>query len=185
MRITRRPDGIELYFPPFRAAVSALALGGFGISCLVLTLLVAGTMLPIATAGAHGLLALALMAAFIAPFPVFGALFTGLAAYLLTNSLTVEADAGGIRTVRRALGFVVARRALARAELAGIDMREEPRYRSLLAAERRFRLIARCTGRGGRDLTVAEDLRGEPQAEEVGALVARHAGSNVEWRTTA
>ena len=180
MRVTATAQGVEIHFPPLRAPVAALAVGAFGLSCLLLAVLAAGGMLSSGGSEAYGQLVIALMIAFAVPFPVFGALFTLLAVYMLANSLTVEAGAHGIRATRRLFGFAVGRRAIAATELAAIEAEAAARYQGLLSAEPCFRLVARHATQRGRDVVLADALRGETLAAEVQALIARHAGLKLQ-----
>lgn len=180
MRVAATAHGVELYFPPLRAPVMALALGMFGLTCLLLSLLAAAGLLTAGGGGTYGLLVIVLMAAFLAPFPVFGVVFIALAIYLLANSLTVWADAAGVRATRRLFGIAVRRRSIARAELAAIESAPAARYQSVLMAEPCFRLVARHAAQRARDVVVADALQGESVAAEVRALISRHAGLKLQ-----
>jgi hypothetical protein len=180
VRITAAAQGVEVHFPPLRAPAAAFGLAVFGATCVLLPLLAAGGLVPAGASETYGLLAIVLIGAFIAPFPVFGAVFIALAVYMLANSLTVRADAAGIFTVRRLFGVAIRRRALARTELAGIETGPAARYQGLLSAEPCFRLVARHTSQRARDVVLADSVRGERAAGELRALIARHAGLAVQ-----
>jgi hypothetical protein len=77
--LTRLPDGIELYFSPFREAGAALWLGLFGMACLIPGLFAALALAPLAVSNAAGMIAIWLMSIFILPFIAFGMLFLTLA----------------------------------------------------------------------------------------------------------
>lgn len=175
MRVNQIPHGIELYFPPLRTGYGPLALAIFGALCVVLPALALPGLIP-AGGDAHGLLTIALIGIFIAPFPAFGAVFMGLAIYVLANSLTVRVSPAGIGTVRRVFGIALRRREIARGDIAAIEIQAAPRYQNALNAGTRFVLVARHAAQRKRDLVVAEDLEGETTATQTQALIARHAG---------
>lgn len=169
-------QGAEIRFPPLRTPGTALALGMFGLTCVLLSLLAGIGLVPKGAGDAYGLLAIVLIGAIIAPFPVFGVVFMALAVYLLANSLTVRADTGGIRATRRLFGITVRTRSIARAELAAIEAMPVARYMSVLSAEPCFRLVARHATQSGRDVVVADAVRGEAPAAEVQSLIVQYAG---------
>ncbi len=177
VRLSRRPDGIELYFPPLRAPAGALGLGLFGALCLALPLFALSGLLSTSESNAHDLLAITLLGAFVAPFPVFGVVFIGLAVYMLANSLTVSVNPSAIRTVRRVFGLVLNRRELKCADIVSLEAQIAAKYQSLFSTEPYFRLVARRTRRG--------EARGRGSAQATGTMpllahdfreeVARHA----------
>ncbi len=174
--MTQRPDGIELYFPPLRAPEVATLLGMFGVVCMVLPLLAVSALLAAGGSAAYGLLAIALVSSFVAPFPIFGVVFVALAAYLLANSLTVTVNPSTIRSVRRVFGICVRRREIRCRDIAAIEDRIAAKYQSLFSAEPRFRLIARHATQSQHDVVVAETLAGEAVLAQVHALISGHAG---------
>jgi hypothetical protein len=179
-RVSQRSDAIELYFPPLRAPGAAIALGVFGGLCLALPLFaISGTLGAIGGSAAHGLMSIVLIGAFVAPFPVFGAVFVWLAVYALANSLTVTASPSAIRTVRRVFGLKVSERELKRAEIAALEAQAAAKYQGLFSAEPIFRLVAHHATLRKKNLVVAENLRGEAMTAQVQALIARHAGLDV------
>ncbi len=176
VRLSPRPDdGIELYFPPLRAPAGALGLGLFGALCVALPLFALSGLLPMGGNEAHSLLALALLGAFVAPFPVFGAVFVGLAVYLLANSLTVTVSSSAIRTVRRVFGLALKRRELKCADIASLEAQSAAKYQSVFSAEPYYRLAARHATLRHNDLVIAESLQGEALMAQMQALIARHA----------
>lgn len=179
VRVSQRPDGIELYFPPLRAPGIAAMLGLFGVACMVLPLLAVSSLLAAGGSAVHGLLAIALVSSFVAPFPVFGAVFVALAVYLLANSLTVTVSPSAIRTVRRVFGLKLGERELKRPEIASLEAQTAAKYQNLLGAEPNFRLVARHATLRKNNLVVAENLQGEPMTARVQALIAHHAGLDV------
>jgi len=183
MHITTTAQAVELHFPPLRAPGTALALGIFGLTCLLLPLLAAAGLLPRGTEDAYGLVSVVLIGVFIAPFPVFGVVFLALAVYLLGNSLTVRADRGGISATRRLFGVTMRRRWIPRAELAAVDAAPAARYMSVFSAEPCHRIIARHAGQRGRDVVVADAVPGDAPAAQVRALIAQHAGLDDDERS--
>lgn len=177
VRVSQRTDGITLYFPPLRTPQAALAVGLFGIACLILPLFALSGLLATSQNNAHGLLMFALLGTFMAPLPVFGVVFVGLAVYLPANSLTVEVSPSAIRTVRRVFGLVCSRRELKCADIASLEAQIAAKYQGLFSAEPYFRLVARRTRRG--------EARGREGAQATGTIpplardfreeVARHA----------
>lgn len=176
VRLSQRPNGVELYFPPLRTPEVALALGFFGLLCLALPLFAIIGLLPAGGTDAHGLLVIALLGAFVAPFPVFGAVFVALAVYMLANSLTVNVSPLAIRTLRRVFGLSLSRREIGRPDIATIEAQIAAKYQSLFSAEPYFRLVVRHATQGNRDLVVAESLKGEALMAQVRELIAGHAG---------
>lgn len=176
VRVSQRTDGIALYFPPLRTPQAALAVGLFGIACLILPLFALSGLLATSQSNAHGLLMFALLGAFMAPLPVFGVVFVGLAVYLPANSLTVEVSPSAIRTVRRVFGIVCNRRELKCADIASLDVQIAAKYQGLFSAEPYFRLVAHHATLRKNDLVVAESLKGEALMTQMQALIARHAG---------
>lgn len=180
VRLSQRTDAIELYFPPLRAPAAALALGFFGVVCLALPLFaVSGALATIGSNPAHGLLIIALLGAFVVPFPVFGAVFVALAVYLLANSLTVTVSPSAIRTVRRVFGLKLSERELKRPEISALEAQSAAKYQGLFSAEPNFRLVARHATLRKNNLVVAENLQGEAMMAQVQALIARHAGLDI------
>lgn len=193
VHISRTTDGIELYHPPLRTPALALLLALFGLACLVPALLAIAGIAPRGEPDAMALLVLALMGVFVLPLLVFGAVFMVGAVTMLANSLTVEITAAGIRTVRRVLGFVVAERALPSGDIADIELQLAARYQGMTGRAPYYRLVARSKSGPGlplrdayrqgklrayrnRLLIVAESLQGEATAQEIRALILRHAG---------
>lgn len=173
VRLSPRAGGIELYFPPLRTPEVALLLGLFGTVCMALPLL---ALAGVPAGGTHSLLAVALLGAFVAPFPVFGAIFVALAAYMLANSLTVSVNASAIRTVRRVFGFAFSRRELKCAEITEFKAQISAKYQELFGSAPYFRLVARHATLRRKDLVVAESLKGEAMMAQMQDLIARHAG---------
>jgi len=151
----------------------------FGVVCIVLPLLAASTLLAAGGSTAHSLLAIALVGTFVAPFPVFGAVFIGFAAYLLATSLTVTVSPAALRSERRVFGMCVRRREIRCRDVAAIEDRIAARYQSLFSAEPQFRLVARHATQPGNEVIVAENLAGTVMMAQVRDLIAGHAGVEI------
>ena len=179
MHLTRLPQGIELYFPPFRRPAATLSLALFGIACLIPGLFAALALTPLVFSGASGMVAIWLMSIFILPFVAFGVLFVALAAYRLSNSLTVTVTASEIRSLRRILGFPLLEQRISRADVAALDAVASMRYRWRRSDAPFFSIVARTGSAAGmampprnRNVTVAESLGGEELTEQVRAEIA-------------
>jgi hypothetical protein len=172
LNVLREGDSLLLHFPPLRAPVAAAALGAFGLLAIIIPLLSASAAVPADGLDAHGLMALALLGGFVAPFILFGGYFAGLAVYLLVNSLSVHVDPRGIATQRRVLGVPVRRGWLDRADIGGIEAELSPRYENVFGAEPRYRL--RATSRAGRaSMVIGESITGEARVLALQADVER------------
>jgi hypothetical protein len=164
---TRTPDGIEFYFPPLRDAVPALALGAFGVLCIVLPLAALRALVPPGVPIPYGLMALALVGGLAAPFMLCGLVFACLGVYMMANSLHVSANPVRILAIRRLWGFAVSRRELPSSGIIAIESEVPSRFQNALSTETSYRLVARArTGRSG-DVVVAESLRGIALMEQV------------------
>lgn len=183
VRLTRLPDGIELYFPPLRSPGAALSLGFFGVACLIPGLFATAVVAPLSGSGAASMLAIWLMSIFILPFVAFGVLFLVVAGYRLVNSLTVVVTGSHIRTLRRILGVPVRKEGVWQADIAALDAVASARDRWLGEGVPLYDLVVRTrTGAGAaapgaaprRDgsVKVAESLRGEDLMERVRAEIA-------------
>lgn len=173
IRITTRAPGAELFFPPLRAAGSALMLALFGAACGVIGAAAVFGLVRSGDSEAASLLALAFAGVFALPLTGLGLLFFAVAAWTAFNSLAVEVDNTGLRTARRWLGFVVARRMLPRHDIAAIEIHLMARYIGVFGALRYYRLIAHARGAQPRQraLVIADSLKGDAMAEEVKNLI--------------
>lgn len=171
--ITTRAPGVELHFPALRAAGSALMLGFFGVACGVIGAAAVSGLARSGGSETASMLAFAFAGVFALPLTGLGLLFIAIAVWTALNSLTVEVNNTGLRTVRRWLGFEVARRALLRQEIAAIEIRLTAKYIGVFGALRYYRLIAR--GRDAlvsdRTLIVADSLKGYAMAEDVKNII--------------
>ena len=164
---TRTSDGVEFLFPPRRDAGTALALGVFGLLCIVLPLAAVYALVPPGVPVPYGLLVLALIGGLIAPFMLCGIAFVCLGIYMVANSLWVAANSTCLLAVRRLFGFAVSRRELQCSEIAAIEADVPARFQNAFSTETNYRLIARAkAGRGG-NVVVAESLRGSAQMEQI------------------
>ncbi|MDP1718789.1 MAG: hypothetical protein Q8L40_12020 [Burkholderiales bacterium] len=154
-------------------------LGMFGGVCILLPLLAVSALMSSGGSVAYGLLTIALAGSFVAPFPVFGAVFVALAVYLLANSLTVTASPAAIRSVRSIFGICLRRREIKREDIAAIEDRIAAKYQSLFSAAPQFQLIARHATQPKLSVVVAENLAGVAMMAQVRDLIAGHAGVDV------
>ena len=118
VRLTRIPDGIELYFPPLRTPEVSLALGAFGLIATALPAIGTIALLPAALADTGGLMAVVLLAAFTVPFALFGVTCVVLAVYMVCNALLVRIDQQRITTWRMLFGVTVSRKRIERSAMA-------------------------------------------------------------------
>ena len=125
-------------------------------------------------ANATAMLSLALFGGLAAPFLFAAIVFAVLAIYHSANSLHVEIDAHGIRTVRRVFGRITRLREIARDDIARVEPRISARYQNAFSATPRYTLVAhhRHPGSGGsNDVVVAEDLAGQALMAQVCLLL--------------
>jgi hypothetical protein len=167
---------VELYFPPLRSPAAAIPLALFGAIAAAVPAAVIAALLPTLVANAGNLLATVLIASFVLPFVVFGAILVAIAVYMLANALHVRADAAGIETTRLVFGAIVKRRRIARAEIRSIEPQIPTRYQSPFGAAPAYHLYARTAD--GRRVVVAETLRGEEAMERVKALIEDPSANN-------
>ncbi len=163
------PGVVELYFPPLRSSAAALPLALFGAIAAGVPGAVIASLLPSLVANAGSLLATVLIASFVLPFVVFGAILVVIAIYMLANALHVRADASGIETTRLVFGAIVRRRRVARSDIQSIEPQLPARYQSLFGTGAAYHLYARTAD--GRRVVVAETIRGEEAMERVKALI--------------
>jgi hypothetical protein len=169
VRITRTPEGVELYFPPLRMPEVALPLAAFGVIAAVIPGVAVVALAPAAAADAGSLLSAALIAGFVLPFIVFGAMFVVLALYMVANALLVRIRSEGIETARILFGVVVKRHRIARSDIDTLEPEIASRYQSLFSADPVYQLVARARDR--RRIVVGETLRGEPAMTRIKALL--------------
>lgn len=167
--VTPRARGVEMYLPPLRAAGSALMLALFGVACTVIGAAAVSGLARSGESATASMLALAFAGVFALPLAGLGLLFLAIAVWTALNSLTVEIDSTGLRTVRRCLGYEVARHVLPRHEISAIDISLTAKYIGVFGAQRYFRLIARNRDAQARprNLVVADSLKGHAMAEDV------------------
>lgn len=169
VHVAPHADGIELYFPPLRAAAAAAMLALFGLACSLIGL---ASMGGLAGSGseAASLLALAFAGIFALPLFLLGQLFIAIALWSAFNSLRVDVSAQGIRTERRWLGYPLVRRALAGEEIGTIESRFAAKYLGILGRGRPYRLLANGPGQSP-PLLIADHLRGPAVTETLRQLV--------------
>jgi hypothetical protein len=176
VRVTQRPQEVELYFPPLRNIGAAAGFGAFGALSVALPVAAAAGVHLTDTPGVHSWLAMILVAGFALPIMVFGFVFLALGAYLPANSLTVRAGADRIATTRRVFGWVIARRTLPCAEIAALEPQRPRQFQCQFSAEARYRLVARSGNPNGPAMVVAESLPGHAAMREVAELITRASG---------
>jgi hypothetical protein len=160
--------GMRLYFPPWRALHAALWLAAFGLACLAPAVFLGGGLIALAHSGALGIIVVWMVGIFVVPMAVFGVLFLAIAIYQCGNSLTVDATAAGIVTVRRWGGVRIRRRTVARAAIDSIDVEPGPRFANF-RGHTDLRVVARHTASR---LVVAENLTSEELAQRVQTWIA-------------
>lgn len=179
----RNAHGITLEFPVLRARGAALGLGAFALLCGLMPALGLSALLPLENANAAALLSLALIGGFAAPFILASLVFLMLAIYLLANSLRVEINAEGIRSVRRVFGRITKARHIARGDVADIEPRISARYQNVFSATPRYALVAKHGTDQRNDVIIAEDLAGQARMIEVRALVCSAIGLRTDETT--
>jgi hypothetical protein len=165
-----RIDGVtQLYFPPFRAAYSALALGLFGLIATLLNLIAIGALLH-ERGGAAGLLTAVLLGAFVVPFALLGTALMIVAAGMLFNALVVTIADGTVHSARTFFGVTVRRSAMKCAEVDRIHVALPARHQTPFAPEPVYQLVAMNADRSRR-MVVADSLRGEALMEKVKTII--------------
>jgi hypothetical protein len=180
VRVTQRPQELELYFPPLRNVGAAAGFGAFGALSVAFPVAAAAGVHLTDTPGVHSWLAMILVAGFALPIMVFGFVFLVLGAYLPANSLTVLAGADRVATTRRVFGCVIARRALPCAAIAALEPQRPRQFQSQFSAEARYRLIARSSDPKSPPMVVAESLPGRAAMREVAQLITRASGISLK-----
>ncbi|MEO8442307.1 MAG: hypothetical protein ABI547_07455 [Betaproteobacteria bacterium] len=173
IHVTPLASGIELYFPPLRAAGSALMLALFGLACSVIGLAAIAGLVRSGDTAAASMLALAFAGVFALPLLLLGQFFIVIAVWTAANSVRVEVSTNGLRVVRNLFGYTVARRVMAADDIAAIDSRLAARYVGAFGPARYYRLFARARN-FPHPLLVADSLQGPAMAEEVRQLVVEH-----------
>ena len=176
VHITQRADGIALYFPPLRAAGSALTLALFGGACSVIGLAAVAGLARSGETAATSMLALAFAGVFALPLLLLGQLFIVIAVWTAANSLQVELSGAGLRVARKCFGCTLARREVARGDIIAVESRLAARYVGAFGAARYYRLFARARNLA-RPLLIADSLRGPGMTEEIRQLVIARLGA--------
>jgi len=170
LHVTPHAHGLALYFPPLRSAAAASMLALFGLACSLIGLASVGGLARSADSEAASMVALAFAGVFALPLFALGQLFIAIALWTAFNSLAVDVTAEGIRTERRWLGYPLARRALAAANINAIEGRFAAKYLGIFSRSRYYRLLA--TGRDiAKPLLIADHLHGPASTEAVRRLV--------------
>lgn len=176
VRVTQRPQELELYFPPLRNIGAAAGFGAFGAVSIALPAAAAAGVSLAEAPGVHSSMALILVAGFALPVLAFGLVFVALAAYLVGNSLTVQARTDRIVTTRRLFGLVVSGRALPCTEIAALEPQRPRQIQSQFSPEARYRLVARNRDPNRGHLVVAESLPGRAAMEQLAEAIAQASG---------
>jgi hypothetical protein len=174
IHVTPRESGVGLFFPPMRAAGSALMLALFGMACTVIGLAALAGLAGSGESASASLLALAFAGVFALPLLALGQLFILIALWAAANSLQVEVDSNGLATVRRWFGCRVARRVMLRDDIAAIDSRLAARYVGAFGNSRYYRLIARGRQPHQPPVLIADSLKGSAMTEEFRLLFIEH-----------
>ncbi len=176
VRVTPFDAGIELYFPPLRAAGSALMLALFGIACSVIGLAAIAGLVQSGDSAAASLLALAFAGVFALPLFALGQLFIAVALWTAANSMRVAVSHHGLRVVRHWFGYPIVRRAVALEDLSAVESRLDAKYIGAFGPARYYRLFARAR-MSTRLLVIADTLKGPDMTEEIRQLIIEHLGS--------
>ncbi|MEO7726505.1 MAG: hypothetical protein ABIS45_04580 [Burkholderiales bacterium] len=176
VHIVQRTDDIVLYFPPLRAAGSALTLALFGSACSVIGLAAIAGLVRSGETAASSMLALAFAGVFALPLLMLGQLFIVIAVWTAANSLQVEVRGAGLRMARKWFGYTLARREIARGDIIAVESRLAARYLGAFGAARYYRLFARARNLA-RPLLIADSLRGTGMTEEIRQLVIAQLGA--------
>jgi hypothetical protein len=169
IRITPLASGSELYFPPLRAAGSALMLALFGLACSMIGLAAVAGLARSGDTAAASMLALAFAGVFALPLLALGQVFIVIAVWTAANSLRVEVGSAGLRMVRNVFGYPVVRRGIAGADITAIESRLAARYVGAFAGTQYYRLFARVRN-FPRPLLIADSLCGAAMTEEIRQL---------------
>ena len=170
VRITPLACGMELYFPPLRAAGSALMLALFGLACSMIGLAAVAGLARSGETAAASLLALAFAGVFALPLLALGQIFIVIAVWTAANSLRVEVGNAGLGMVRSLFGYAIVRRGIAGENITAIDSRLAAKYVGAFGDTRYYRLFARVRNLP-RPLLIADSLRGPAMTEEIRQLV--------------
>jgi hypothetical protein len=173
IRITPLTAGVELYFPPLRAAGSALMLALFGLACSMIGLAAVAGLARSGESAAASLLALAFAGVFALPLLGLGQIFIAIAVWTAANSLRVETSTAGLRMMRNLFGYPLVRRAIAGNDITAIESRLAARYVGAFGPARYYRLLVRVRNRP-QQLLIADSLRGPAMTEEIRQLVITH-----------
>ena len=158
-RLQRTPGGVDLYLPYGRTWQKNLVWLVFGV-----------------TFGGFGLLAGRLGAPLLFPlvFGGVGGAFTVWAFFALGNSLKVQFSPQGLRTERRLLGLMLRWHQVPPHDIARLRVVESYTVESNSKRDVYYRITAEL--RGGRQLTIAQDLKGRAQADKLLASIGGWTG---------
>ena len=164
-RVERTPGGVAMYFPAGRWWGLKLALALVGAVFLTV-----GALVPWEQESSGE----------VGPW-LFRMLFGGVGGvvllasfYALANSLRVQLDHTGLRTERRLLGLMLRWHQVPPHDIARLRVVESYTVESNGNRQAYFRIVAEL--RGGRQLTIAQDLKGRAQADKLLASIGGWTG---------
>ncbi len=169
VRVGREAGGLQLYYPLSRNRGMATVLIVFGALCAGVAWFLTGqVMLEFMGEDGLGLLFAGMVGFMALVFGAFGGLLLLLGFYELGNTLRVEVDHAGVRTLRRVYGIPFRRKV----PLDGLQ-RLETKITSQTGqgAKAVIRYTLRLHLRGGRKLVVGDGIRGAPVAKQVAGLI--------------
>jgi hypothetical protein len=175
IHIVPHAAGVVLYFPPLRAAGSALMLALFGGACSVIGLAAISGLVRSGETAAASMLALAFAGVFALPLLALGQLFIVIAIWTAANSLYLDVSSAGLRTIRKWFGYTIVQKVIARDDIAAIDSRFAAKYIGAFGSVRYYRLVARARD-SEKPVLIADSLKGSDMVEEIRQLIVEHLG---------
>lgn len=164
-RVERIPGGVAMYFPAGRWWGLKLALAVMGAVFLTV-----GALVPWEqeSSGEVGPWLFRLLFGGVGGLVLLGSF------YALANSLRVQLDHNGLRTERRLLGLMLRWHQVPPHDIARLRVVESYTVESNSKRDVYYRITAEL--RGGRQLTIAQDLKGRAQADKLLASIGGWTG---------
>lgn len=164
-RVERIPGGVAMYFPAGRWWGLKLALAVMGAVFLTV-----GALVPWEqeSSGEVGPWLFRLLFGGVGGLVLLGSF------YALANSLRVQLDHNGLRTERRLLGLMLRWHQVPPHDIARLRVVESYTVESNSTRDVYYRITAEL--RGGRQLTIAQDLKGRAQADKLLASIGGWTG---------
>lgn len=164
-RVERIPGGVAMYFPAGRWWGLKLALAVMGAVFLTV-----GALVPWEqeSTGEVGPWLFRLLFGGVGGLVLLGSF------YALANSLHVQLDHNGLRTERRLLGLMLRWHQVPPHDIARLRVVESYTVESNSQRDVYYRITAEL--RGGRQLTIAQDLKGRAQADKLLASIGGWTG---------